>query len=64
MFDWVASTVCSLAQWAYWIGKENGPAVGRKSQRTWRGLAFLGQVQFWVAVSLLAGLALWWTYTT
>lgn len=64
MFDWVAKAVSSIAQWAYWIGKENGPAVGTKSRRTWRGLALWGYVQFWVAVSLLAGIVLWWTYAT
>jgi hypothetical protein len=64
MLDSVANIVTSLAQWAYRIGKENGPAVGRKSQRTWSGLAFLGRVQFWVALTLLAGLVLWWTYAT
>jgi hypothetical protein len=40
------------------------PAIGRKSRRTWRGLVFLGRVQFWVALSQLAGLVLWWTYAT
>ncbi len=62
MFDWVANTVSSLAQWAHWLGKENGPAVGRKSQRTWRGLVFLGRVQFWAVVTLIVGLVLWLTY--
>ena len=36
--------------------------MGRKSRRTWRGLVFLGRVQFWVALTLLAGLVLSWTY--
>jgi hypothetical protein len=62
MFDWVADAVSSFAQWAYWIGKGNGPAVGRKSQRTWGGLAFLGRVQWWTAVTVLVGLVLWWMY--
>lgn len=64
MFGWVANIISPLAQWVYWTGKENGPAMGRKSRRTWRGLAVLGSVQFWGAVSLLGGLVSWWTYTT
>jgi hypothetical protein len=64
VLDWITGTISSLAQWAFWIGKENGPAVGRKSRRTWRGLALLGRVQLWVAVTVLAGLWLGWTYAT
>lgn len=64
MFDWVTGTVSSLAQWAYWTGRDNGPAVGRRSRRTWRGLARLGRVQLWLAAALLVGLVLWWAYAT
>ena len=64
MVDWVAGTISSLARWAYWTGREDGPAVGRRSRRTWRGLVLLGRVQLWVAVTLLAGLGLWWGYLT
>lgn len=64
MFDWIANAVSSLAQWAFWIGRDNGPAVGRRSRRTWRGLAFLGRVQLWCAVVLVAGLVLSWAYAT
>jgi hypothetical protein len=64
MIDWVANTVASLVQWVYWIGRENGPAVGRRSRRTWRGLALLGRVQLWIALTVVAALVLTWTYAT
>jgi hypothetical protein len=64
MLNWVAAAVSSVAQWASWIGKDNGPAVGRKSRGAWRVLALLGSTQLWVAVILFGGLVLWWTYRT
>ena len=62
MLDWLTDIISSLARWAYWIGRDNGPAVGRRSRSAWRGLAFLGRAQFWAAMMLLGGLLLWWTY--
>ena len=64
MLGWIVNVVSSLAQWAYRIGKDNGPAVGTASRRTWEGLAILGRAQFWVSVGMLAGLALGLLYAT
>jgi hypothetical protein len=64
VFEWVARVVSSLAGWAFWTGSENGPAVGRTARRSWRQLAFLGRVQFLVAVALLVALVLGWAYAT
>ena len=33
MFDRVASTVSSLVQWAYWIGRDNGPDAATPGSR-------------------------------
>ncbi|GAB3790738.1 hypothetical protein [Nocardioides ungokensis] len=51
-----------VAVLAWWLGPENGPAVGRRSKRAWRGLVAIGRFEWRAAVMLIVAFFAWLVY--
>ena len=58
----VGRVIGETATWARWIGRDQGPATGPRSRRTWQWLVTLGTWEWsvWLTVLAAALVLAWW----